>query len=126
MVSSRPMNQLTVTKLANSLEIVSTIDMEITAEGGLDNKGLTLAKDEVASVSKLPVKSVQGRTIKIVNTNSSADSYWANFVAHDGVSGEGYWEETRDPGASPGLDASSIPYALINTAVNVCFKTIFV
>ena len=73
--------QLTVTKLANSLEIVSTIDMEITAEGGLDNKGLTLAKDEVANVSELPVKSIQGRTIKIVNTNSSADSYLHNFVA---------------------------------------------
>lgn len=110
--------QLTVTKLPNSLEIVSTLDMEITAAGGLDNKGLTLAKDEVASVSELPVKSVQGRTIKIVNTNSSADSYWANFVAHDGVSGEGYWEETRDPGTSPGLDNATLPHELVNTAVD--------
>lgn len=110
--------QLTVTRLANSLEIVSTIHMDVHAEGGLDNKGLTVVEDEVASVGELPVKSVHNRTVKIVNTNSSADTYWAKFVAHDGVSGEGYWEETRDPGVSPGLDNSTLPHELINTAVD--------
>ena len=110
--------QLTVTRLANSLEIVSTIDMDVHAEGGLDNKGMTVVEDEVGSVSGLPIKSVQGRTIKIVNTDSDADTYWAKFVAHDGVSGEGYWEETRDPGVSPGLDNSTLPHELINTAVD--------
>ena len=110
--------QITVTKLANSLELASTIAVDIHAEGGLDNKGLTVVEDEVASVGELPVKSVQDRTIKIVNTNSNADTYWAKFVAHDGVSGEGYWEETRDPGVSPGLDDSTLPHELINTAVD--------
>ena len=110
--------QLTVTRLANSLEIVSTINMDIHAEGGIDNNGMTVIEDEVASVSGLPVKSVQDRTIKIVNTDSVADTYWAKFVAHDGVSGEGYWEETRDPGVSPGLDNSTLPHELINTGLN--------
>ena len=110
--------QITVTKLANSLELSSSIAMDIHAQGGLDNKGLTAVEDEVASVGELPVKSVHNRTVKIVNTNSSADTYWAKFVAHDGVSGEGYWEETRDPGVSPGLDNSTLPHELINTAVN--------
>ena len=110
--------QLTVTRLANSLEIVSTIDMDVHAEGGLDNKGMTVVEDEVGSVGSLPIKSVHGRTIKIVNTDSDADTYWAKFVAHDGVSGEGYWEETRDPGVSPGLDNSTLPHELINTAVD--------
>lgn len=109
---------ITVTKLANSLELTSTASMEVDVKGGLDNKALTSVQDEVASVSGLPVKSVQGRKIKIVNTNSSADSYWAKFVAHDGVSGEGYWEETIDPGVSPGLDNSTLPHELINTAVD--------
>ena len=109
---------ITVTKLANSLELTSTDAMDIHAQGGLDNKGLTAVEDEVASVGELPVKSVQDRTIKIVNTNSSADTYWAKFVAHDGVSGEGYWEETRNPGVSPGLDNSTLPHELVNTAVN--------
>ena len=110
--------QLTVTKLSNSLEITSSIDMDVHAEGGIDNKGMTAVEDEVASVGELPVKSVQNRTIKIVNTNSNADAYWAKFVAHDGVSGEGYWEETRDPGVSPGLNNSTLPHELVNTAVN--------
>ena len=109
---------ITVTKLANSLELTSTVAMDIHAEGGLDNKGLTVVEDEVASVGELPIKSVHDRTVKIVNTNSSADTYWAKFVAHDGVSGEGYWEETRDPGVSPGLDNSTLPHELINTAVD--------
>lgn len=109
---------ITVTRLANSLELVSTANMDIHAKGGLDNKGLTVVEDEVASVGDLPFKSVQGRTVKIVNTNSSADTYWAEFVAHDGVNGEGYWEETRDPAVSPGLNGSTMPHELINTAVD--------
>ena len=117
--------QLTVTRLANSLEIVSTIDMDIHAKGGLDNKGLTAVEDEVGSISELPIKSVQDRKIKVVNTNSSADTYWVKFVAHDGVSGEGYWEETRNPGVSPGLNNSTLPHELINTAVDTfTFKQI--
>ena len=109
---------LSVTQLSNSLEIESSVAMDVHAEGGLDNKALTVAEDEVASISLLPVKSKQGRTIKIINTNSDADSYWAKFVAHDGVSGEGYWEETRDPSVSPGLDNATMPHELINTAVD--------
>ena len=110
--------QLTVTKLANSLELVSTIDMDIHAEGGIDNKGLTVIEDEVATVAGLPVKSVQDRLVKIINSDVAADNYWAKFVAHDGVSGEGYWEETRDPAVSPGLDNATMPHELINTAVD--------
>ena len=109
---------ITVTRLANSLELTSTVDMEVKAQGGIDNKALTSVQDEVASVGGLPIKSVQDRVIKIVNTNSSADTYFAKFVAHDGVSGEGYWEETRDPAVSPGLDNSTLPHELINTAVD--------
>ena len=116
---------LNVTRLSNSLEITSVVDMDVHAEGGLDNKALTAVEDEVASVSGLPIKSVQGRLIKIVNTNEAADTYWAAFVAHDGVSGEGYWEETRAPDVSPGLDNSTLPHELVNTAVNTfVFKKI--
>jgi len=117
--------QLTVTRLANSLEIVSTIDMDIHAEGGLDNKALTAVEDEVATVAGLPVKSVQDRLIKIINSDVAADDYWAKFVAHDGVSGEGYWEETRAPNVSPGLDNATMPHELVNTAVDTfIFKQI--
>ena len=118
-------SNITVTRLANSLELTSTVDIDVHAEGGLDNKGLTVVEDEVGSISELPIKSVQNRKIKVVNTNSSADTYWVKFVAHDGVSGEGYWEETRNPGVSPGLNNSTLPHELINTAVDTfTFKQI--
>ena len=110
--------QLTVTQLSSSLEIVSTTAMDVHAEGGIDNKGLTVVEDEVANVTLLPLKSVHGRIVKIANTASPADTYWAKFVAHDSVSGEGYWEETVNPGVSPGLNTATMPHELINTAVN--------
>ena len=128
--------QLTVTRLPNSLEIVSTIAMDVHAEGGLDNQAMIAAEDEVASISNLPVKSVHGRIIKIINTGEAADSYWAAFKAHDTTynpngsvlvagSGEGYWEETRDPAVSPGLDDATMPHELVNTAVDTfIFKQI--
>lgn len=111
-------NNLTVTKLSSSLEITNDTAMDVHAEGGIDNKGLTVVEDEVANVTGLPIKSVNGRTIKIVNTASASDTYWAKFIAHDGVSGEGYWEETIDPSVSPGLDAATMPHELVNTAVD--------
>jgi hypothetical protein len=109
---------LTVTKLSTSLEIVSPNAMVVQAEGGLDNKALTAIQDEVTSVSELPLKSVHNRLVKVVNTGSAADGYWAKFVARDGVSGAGYWEETRDPSVSPGLDNTTMPHELLNTAVD--------
>ena len=103
-----------VTQLSNSLELTSPYAMDIHAEGGIDNKGMTVVEDEVGSVGLLPFKSVQNRLVKIVNTNATAGSYWAKFVAHDGISGEGYWEETVDPTVSPGFDKSTMPHELLN------------
>ena len=103
------------TKLSNSIELKSlTYAMDSHAEGGIDNKGMTVVEDEVGSVGLLPFKSVQGRLVKIVNTNSAAGSYWAEFVAHDNISGEGYWEETVDPTVSPGLNKATMPHELLN------------
>ena len=105
---------IVVSQLSNSLELTSPNAMDIHAEGGIDNKGMTVVEDEVGSVGLLPFKSVQGRLVKIVNTNSAAGSYWAKFIAHDNLSGEGYWEETRDPTVSPGVDKTTMPHELIN------------
>ena len=109
---------LTITRLSNSLELSCTSDMEVRAEGGITNTYLVALEDEVVDVSELPAKSLHGRVFKIVNTGAAEDNYWVKFVAHDGVSGEGYWEETIDPSVSPGLTNSTMPHELINTALN--------
>jgi hypothetical protein len=116
---------LTVTKLSNSLEISSTVHMDVHAEGGLDNTAMHMYEDEVAVVGELATKSIHNRKVKIQNTDSDRDVYWAKFVAYDNVSGEGYWEETADPSVSPGLTNSTMPHELVNTATDTfVFKEI--
>ena len=110
--------QLTVIRLSNTLEISSTLHMDVHAEGGADNLELIVFEDVVANVSELPAKSVHNRVVEVVNTDSDKDTYYAKFVAHDGVSGEGYWQETIAPDASPGLDTATMPHELVNTAVD--------
>jgi len=109
---------LTVTRLSNSLELTSTSDMDVSAEGGLSNLYLVAIEQNVDDISDLPPKSVHDRVLKVLNTGAADDDYWVKFVAHDGVSGEGYWEETLDPNFSAGLDRTTMPHELVNTAVD--------
>jgi len=109
---------LTVTRLSNSLELTSTSDMDVSAEGGLSNLYLVAIEQNVDDISDLPPKSVHDRVLKVLNTGAAEDDYWVKFVAHDEVSGEGYWEETLDPNFSAGLDRTTMPHELVNTAVD--------
>ena len=109
---------ITVTKLSNELEITHTADMEVHAEGGIDNQSMTAFEESVNNISDLPTQAVHDRKVKIINTSAREDDYWVKFVAHDGTSGEGYWQETIDPTVSTGLDNSTMPHELVNTATN--------
>ena len=75
-------------------------------------------QDQVANVSQLPGKSEHDHVVKVVNTASPNDSYFAKFVADDGESGTGHWKETRDPSLSVGLDPATMPHELVNTKKN--------
>ena len=114
---------LTVTKYAATLEISRVISgtrtaFGISCKGGPANNKLAVFQDQVDNVAQLPTQSFQGRVVKIINTESTNDTYFAKFVADDAVSGVGHWEETLDPSKSPGLDNSTMPHELINTATN--------
>ena len=110
---------LTVTKLNGSLELTHSADFTITTDAGIDGKQLSSYGDQVNTVADLPTEAVHGRTVKIINTSSSADDYYAKFVADAGSGfGEGYWEETLGHGMSPGLTASTMPHELVNTGTN--------
>ena len=114
---------LTVTKYAATLEISRVISgtrtaFGISCKGGPANNKLAVFQDQVDNVAQLPTQSFHGRVVKIINTESTNDTYFAKFVADDGVSGVGHWEETLDPSKSPGLDNSTMPHELINTATN--------
>lgn len=101
------------------------VAFSLSAKGGRENTSLSAIQDEVVGISFLPTESYHGHTIKVVNNISALDDYYAEFIADDNVSGRGYWEETRAPNASPGLNDQTMPHELVNTGVNTfTFKKI--
>jgi len=94
------------------------VSFSITAEGGANNAALSVFQDEVQDVSFLPNESFHGHKVKIVNTASNVDDYYAQFTADNGVSGRGFWEETIGFDVSNGLDNATMPHELINNDIN--------
>ena len=111
-------SNMSVTMTASTLEIVHNTSFTVSVEAGTDGKRLTCFQDEVNNVADLPDESIHGRKAKIVNTSNQNDTYFSQFVATNGVSGPGYWEETLGYGMSVGLTASTMPHELVNTGTN--------
>ena len=114
---------LTVTKFLGTLELDRVVSgtrtaFAIACQGGPANNKLAVFQDQVDNVAQLPLQSFQDHVVKVINTASVNDTYFAKFVADNGVSGPGFWKEARDPSKSAGLDASTMPHELVNTALN--------
>ena len=114
---------LTVTKFLGTLELSRVVSgtrtaFAIACQGGPANNKLAVFQDQVDNVAQLPLQSFQDHVVKVINTASVNDTYFAKFVADNGVSGPGFWKEARDPSKSAGLDASTMPHELVNTALN--------
>lgn len=108
----------TVTKVKGAIEIVSPTAFTITAKGGISGDELKAYQDEVENFAQLPAESVHDRIVMISNTVQQEDTYYAKFIAENGVSGKGKWEETVAPNVSKGLTAATMPHQLINTGLN--------
>jgi hypothetical protein len=104
---------MTATRIGQSIEVESSSAFTITVKGGKDKDGLVAYQDSVENISKLPAQSKHGRIFKVSNSVNNADDYYVKFIAEDGVSGVGFWEETVKPDVSPGLTASTMPHQLI-------------
>ena len=114
-------SNLVVTKYDDSLHLIrnsGNTEFKITAKGGPNSDKLTVVQDQVDNVSELPFQTVHDRKVKVINTASPYDTYWAKFVAEDGVSGRGYWAETIDPTLSTGLTDTTMPHELVNPSTN--------
>ena len=110
---------VTTAKYLESLQITdSNSSIQIAASGGPGGDSIRVFQDQVDNVSQLPIESFHGHTVKVINTSSTDDTYFAKFIADDGTSGAGYWGETIDPAQSPGLNAATMPHELVNTALN--------
>jgi hypothetical protein len=109
---------LTVTRLDTTLELSRTSAFTLSGKGGVDNERLDTFQNQVANVTQLPDRSLHHRVVKVLNTASADDTYYARFIADNSTSGVGYWEEFIAPDVSPGLTASTMPHELVNTATN--------
>ena len=110
----------------------SKIDTDVTTTiASLDDKAFTLKaienqgniallayNEQVSDITKIPDQSINARKVKVMNTLASDSSYWTQFVADDGTSGTGFWEETVAPDVSTGLKGETMPHELVNVAVN--------
>ena len=116
---------MTVTQLDSSLELSCSSAFTLTGKGGPDNERLSTYQNQVANVTDLPGRSKHHRVVKIINTSSDNDTYYSRFIADNGTSGAGYWEEYIAPDVSPGLTATTMPHELVNTGTNAfTFKAI--
>lgn len=104
---------ITATRIGSTIEVESSAAFTISAKGAKDKEGLVVYQDSVENISKLPNQSKQGRIVKISNSVNNEDDYYVSFIADNGVSGTGYWEETVKPDISIGLTAATMPHQLI-------------
>ena len=109
---------ITTAYYLTTVQITGTSAFTISAQAGLDNTKLSAFQNQVDNISQLPSQSFNGHIVKIMNTDAEADTYFAKFIADNGTSGAGFWEETIDPSKSIGLNQDTMPHELINSALN--------
>ncbi len=110
---------LTTVKYRESLQLTdSNSAITISASGGDGGDAIYVFQDQVDNLAQLPEQSFNGHLVKVMNTTSTNDTYFAKFIADNGTSGPGHWSEGLDPSKSVGLTASTMPHELVNTSLN--------
>ena len=93
--------------------------------GGAVNENMSVIGQKAQDISRLPAMNKHGYVAQISNTaDLETDDYYVKFVADNGTSGAGAYEETVRPhnfaGTAPedemkaGFDPATMPHALIN------------
>lgn len=110
----------------NTIYLTFSSNTAVSASGGPDGKYMRAFQDSVEIFSKLPEQSKHGVVVKVANASAALDDFYLKFVADNGTSGNGYWEETIAPNVSTGFDESTMPISLIRTSTNpLTFKATF-
>ena len=118
-IDSLNISGLTTTKYRESLHLSdSNSTINITAEGGQAGDAMYVFQDQVTNRTLLPDYTFDGHLVKVVNTDSDDDTYFAKFAADNGTSGPGDWGEGLDPSKSTGLDPATMPHEITYNAVN--------
>lgn len=108
------------TGVANFIHIrrANNADFSLEASGGISGTSLEAYKGAVAGVEDLPDQFLDGEVIRIGSSSEATeDDYYLVFETSDGSSqGAGVWVETIGPDVPLGIDAATMPHALIREA----------
>ena len=109
---------VTKTIIDNTLYLTFSTTTNVSGHAGVTGKDLRVFQDSVDTFARLPEQAYHGEVVKINNTNASQDDFYLRFIADDGISGKGYWEETIAPNVSTGINEATMPIALIRTSTS--------
>lgn len=111
----------------NTVYLTFSSDTDVSAFAGPDGKYLRAFQDSSPGpITALPEQAKNSQVVKIANSSGALDDFYLKFVADDGTSGKGYWEETIAPNVSTGFNADTMPVALIRTSTSpLTFKATF-
>jgi hypothetical protein len=116
----------TKTIIDNTIYLTFSSDTNVSGFAGPDGKGLRVFQDSVDTFARVPEQAKHNQVVKINNTSANLDDFYLKFIADDGNSGKGYWEETIAPNVSTGLNEATMPVALIRTSVSpLTFRATF-
>lgn len=100
----------TVTRVGSVIYISHpTDDFTVDVEDGQSGTAMIAVKDRIQSFGDLPQRSVNGFTVRVVQSSGTDDDDF--FVRYEETEGEGtgVWQETIAPGANLGVDPTTLP-----------------
>lgn len=116
----------TKTIIDNTIYLTFSSDTNVSGFAGPTGKDLRVFQDSVDTFSRLPEQASHNQVVKINNTSANQDDFYLKFVADNGTSGKGFWEETIAPNVSTGINEATMPVALIRTSVSpLTFRATF-
>lgn len=93
------------------------VDFRLSVSDGQGGRQLIGFEDSIESFSDLPKSCFSGYIVKVSGQDKSEDDdYFVRFAGNTGS--DGVWQETLAPGIKTGLDATTMPHTLQNTAPN--------
>lgn len=116
----------TKTIIDNTIYLTFSSDTDVSGFAGSTGKDLRVFQDSVDTFARLPEQAKHDQVVRIANIAGDQDDFYLKFVADNGTSGKGYWEETVAPNVSKGLNEATMPVALIRTGTNpLTFRATF-
>ena len=106
-------DQFTCKIIGNGIWVIHS-DPEYVWRFATPNKALmNIITDEVSSIVQLPSQCRAGYTVKVTNTETEDDDYYAAFSPKEnGVDGPGAWIETVAPGINRYINPATMPHQI--------------